>query len=143
MQWCRKRGCRGCKRTPKSFDLVKIRQNLCKIRVTMGKICDKLCKSVKTWKSGQKWRTTWVWFEGNGAQRLQNHMKTFSFFGGHPNWRSSWINDRTKSGPKMFRASLGKFRKKSFAPPKICRLLHLWFDVWTSGLHIIVAYVYG
>jgi len=23
--WCRRRGCRGCKRTPKSFDLVKIR----------------------------------------------------------------------------------------------------------------------
>jgi len=36
------------------------------------------------------------------------------FFGGHFLW-------------SFFRASLGKFGRKSFAPPKICMLLHLWW----------------
>jgi len=31
-QWCRRRGCRVCKSTPKSFDLVKIRAKSLKIR---------------------------------------------------------------------------------------------------------------
>jgi len=33
-----------------------------------------------------------------------------------------------KSHTKTFRASLGKFRQKPFATPKICLLVHLWFD---------------
>jgi len=37
--WCRRRGYRGCKRTPKSFDFVKIRAKFFKI----------LAKSVKFW----------------------------------------------------------------------------------------------
>jgi len=35
-------------------------------------------------------------------------------------------NIRTKSGLKFFRASLGAFGQKFFAPPTICLLLHLW-----------------
>ena len=31
----------------------------------------------------------------------------------------------------FFRASLGKFGRKSFSPPKICLLLHLW---WLSSM---------
>ena len=32
-----------------------------------------------------------------------------------------------KSDPNFFRASLGKFGQKSFAPPNICLLLYLWY----------------
>jgi len=34
-----------------------------------------------------------------------------------------------KSPTTTFRASLGKFGQKSFAPPKICLLLYLCFEV--------------
>jgi len=30
-QWCRRRGCRGCKRIPRSFDFLKIREKSLKI----------------------------------------------------------------------------------------------------------------
>jgi len=35
-----------------------------------------------------------------------------------------------KSCTTTFRASLGKFRQKSFALQNICLLLHLWFCTW-------------
>jgi len=37
-QWCRKRGCRECKRAPKSFDLSKVRENLGNIYEDIRKI---------------------------------------------------------------------------------------------------------
>jgi len=42
-------------------------------------------------------------------------MKCSRFFGGH-----FW---------SIFRVSLGKIGKKSFAPSKICLLLHLWMQL--------------
>jgi len=65
-------------------------------------------------------------FNVTSAQNLQNLMKTF--FGGHPK-TLSWEIIPTQSGPKIFLASLGKYRQKSFAPPKNCLLLRLWLDV--------------
>ena len=57
--WCRRRGCRGCNRTPKSFVLVKIREKSHKIR---KKILWNPGKSLRTskipWKYEQKWRPT-------------------------------------------------------------------------------------
>jgi len=50
--WCRRRGCR---RTTKSFDLMKIRGNLGKISENFHKIPENLRKP---WKYEQKWRTT-------------------------------------------------------------------------------------
>ena len=83
-------------------------------------------KALIWWKSGQNRENFRKIHENtgkNGVQRLQNHMKTFY-------WRSSekrllGKTIRTKSGPKFFRASLGKFGQKFFAPPNICLLLHI------------------
>ena len=78
-----------------------------------------------------------VWFAKNDAQWLQKNMGIlFSFFlEVIPKKRSSWENICTKSGPIVFQASLGKFRPKSFTPPKFCLFLHLWFNpfVFTSS----------
>jgi len=63
-----------------------------------------------------------------GAQRLQKNWWR-RFFGSHT---KKGLHDLCgtkfvgKSHIKHFRARLGKFRQKSFAPPKICLLLHLW-----------------
>jgi len=56
-------------------------------------------------------------------------------FGGHTKKMSSWSmweKIYRQSRTKTFRASLGKFGQKSFAPPKIFLLLHLR----TSTLHL-------
>jgi len=54
IQWCRRRGCRECKRTPKSFDLLKIRAKSLKIRAKSLKIW---AKSLKIWAKSLKIRT--------------------------------------------------------------------------------------
>jgi len=59
----------------------------------------------------------------NGAQGLQKN-KWRQFFGGHT------TKTVGKSCTTTFCASLRKFGLKSFAPPKICLLLHLC--VWVS-----------
>ena len=121
-QWCRRRGCRGCKRTPKSFDLSTIREKSTK----------RFAKYLKFWAN---YLQIWIKMALNvvsflkiGAQRGKNHMKT-------PFWRSSQ-NDlcRRKYSHRValkLWASLGKFGQKSFAPPKICLLLHLCYGyIW-------------
>jgi len=78
----------------------------------------------KSWKifakslkiSGQKWHPTW--FEKNGAQRLQNHMKTFFFLDVIPKERLLGKMFSKTVVPKFVWASLGKFGQKSFAPLK-------------------------
>ena len=84
-----------------------------KIPETPGKSDAQLCL---TWK--------------HGAQRLRKkYMKLF--FAGctkkglHDLCGRKYVG---KSRPKTFRASLGKFEQKSFAPPKICLLLQLWLQ---------------
>jgi len=61
----------------------------------------------------------------NGYQRyliLKNWRRTWRpfFLEVIPKITSVGGNTHTKSCPKTFRASLGKFGQKSFAPPKIC-----------------------
>jgi len=83
-------GCMECKHTPKTFDLVKIPENLGKSRGNLSKI----------WANSLKIRAkpepNVLGFETNG---VQHHTKTFF-------------------SPKIFWASLGKLGKKSFAPQK-------------------------
>jgi len=50
-QWCRGRGCRGCKRTNKSFDLVKLRE---KSREVCAKSVKTFAKSLKIWANFSK-----------------------------------------------------------------------------------------
>jgi len=64
----------------------------------------------------------------NGAQSLQKN-KLRPFFGVHSKKYLNNLCGRKflgRSRTTTVRASLGKFRQKSFAPPKICLLLHLW-----------------
>ena len=69
LQWCRRRGCRECKRNPKRFDLLKIRAKSLKIWAKSLKIWAKslkiqtkalylLAKSLKIWA---KMRPNVVW----------------------------------------------------------------------------------
>jgi len=67
-QWCRRR---GCKRTPKSFDLVKIPEN-------PGKLCKNLGKFLKTLpKSLQKWRPTWFDLKKRRPTLAESHEDLF------------------------------------------------------------------
>ena len=92
-------------------NLGKILENLHKIPENLGKLPENTGK--------------------NGAQCLQNHLKTFL-------WRSSQrsILVGDNSCTKTFRASLGKFGKKSFASPKYCLFLLLWG--YLQSLHIFL-----
>ena len=72
-QWCRRRGWRGCNRTLKSFDLVKIGEN----PIKSGQISENL---VKLPKNLSKNGANMLWFENNGAQFDKcrpNDMKSF------------------------------------------------------------------
>jgi len=105
-QWCRRLGCRGCKRTPKSFDLLKIQAKSLKI----------WAKSLKIWaKSLKIWAKT--------APDVCRKTSEDHFLGGHTKKTVS------KSCTTIFWASLGKFGQKSFASPKLCLLLHVCIQI--------------
>jgi len=55
IHWCRRRGCRRCKRTPKTHDLVKIRTKWLKICGNLGIMCENLCKIAACALILQKW----------------------------------------------------------------------------------------
>jgi len=59
------------------------------------------------------------------------------FFGGHTNNKSScslWEKICGQKEDKNFSGKFGEFGQKSFAPPKLCLLLHLWLVVITQNL---------
>jgi len=78
-QWCWRWGCRGCKRTPKSFDLLKTGKN--------GAQC---CLTSK-----------------NGAQCL--HENTRPYFGGYTKKKSSWSLWEKIYRQKLHKNFSGKF----------------------------------
>jgi len=108
-----------------------IPENAGKIRPNVGKIYEHVCKIPEI--LGKLPEHT----ASNGAQRCLILI----------NWRPTWGeshedlflevipemicvggNTHTKSCPKSFRQCLGKFEQKYLAPPKICLLLHLWYQ---------------
>jgi len=97
VQWCRRRGRRECKRTPKGFDLSKI-----------------LAKSgKKTWKFGQNpWKS--------GLKRRQTfaykHKNTF-FWRSYHKW-SLWGKLFRQKSHKKFCGKFGEIRAKIFCTPK-------------------------
>jgi len=113
-------GVQVCKRTPKGFDLSKIRTKSLKI---MAKIPE---NGQNSWHSEQKWRPTCCLIWRNGTQRLQKNTKSHEdlYF-----WRSYQ--------KKVFMIFVGEnsrtklFGQKSFAPPKIWLLLHLCSNMTT------------
>jgi len=65
--WCRRRGCRGCKHTPKSFDLSKIQRKSLKIWAKTLQIRAKMAPDV-------------AWFQKLTHTVCKKHIKTFLFF---------------------------------------------------------------
>jgi len=114
--------CSKCKRTPKSFDLVKIRVK----SLNLGKL------PASTGKNGAQV----LRFQKNGAQRVQNLLHE-DLFGGHPK------NGRHE---KIFVHEVvqksGKFGQKSFAPPKICLLLHLCSLTFVNTVNSLIQAVF-
>jgi len=77
-----------------------------------GKIPENLCEVSRN--NGQKWRAA-----GSALWDMAPEITWRPFLWGQLNNLYLWENVRTKSGPKFF-------GQKSFAPPNICLLLHLW-----------------
>ena len=78
------------------------------------------------WKSGQKRRPTLFHFIKWRPTFAEKHTKTF--FGDHPK-KVFMIFEGKKIVGKVAQNVSGKFgkiRAKSFAPQKICLILHLW-----------------
>jgi len=126
MQWCRRGGVQGVQAHPQKFWFV---QNLGKIPETFGKISENLGKIPENPNKIPKYLgkipenlgkngTQRCLTSKNGDQSLQK-SRWRPFFGGHS---TKMVG---KSCTTTFWASLGKFGQKSFAPPKICLLLHL------------------
>jgi len=122
VQWCRKRWCRGTS-APQKFWFGENRAKSLKIRAKSMEIWAKYLKTFAM--SGQKWRRTWFDLKHMAPNVCRIIWRPF--YGGHPN-TSAWENVRTKSGPKVFQAIVGKSGQKSFAPLKICLLLHPWIS---------------
>jgi len=112
----------GVQAHPQKFcfveNLDKIPENLGKTSENLGKIPEYLGKN-----GAQR-----CWTSKNGAQRLhKNTIKTI-FLEVTPKTGLHILCGRKfvgKRHTKTFSSSLGKFGQKSFAPPKICLLLHL------------------
>ena len=109
-QWC----CRwGCKHTHKSFDLLKIWPTSLKIGAKMAPNVAWLQKM--TPNISKRIRADILW---RSHQKVHNDPCRKEFVG--------------KSCTKTFLGCLGKFGQKSFATPKICLLLNLWWKGTSS-----------
>jgi len=84
-QWCRRRGCRRCKLTHKSFGLSKIQTKSQKIRPKPVKIWAKYMKMftryLKIWASNLKILATLLDFEKLAAN--VSRITSILYFGGH------------------------------------------------------------
>jgi len=120
-QLCRRRGCRACKRTHKSFDLLKMQTKSLKIWAKSVKIWAKFMKMfakyLKFWgnyvKSRKKLAPNVVWIWKIDAQRRENHMKTF--FSEVIPKMMNYMNYSHKKLPESFS---GKFGEILFSTPK-------------------------
>jgi len=111
-------GRRECKRTPKNFDVVKIRAKslkIGKIRRNLGKIYENLDKTPenlgKLLENTAKIAPNVLWFEKIGPQRVQNHMKTIFF-----QKRSSWEEFAQKVVQNFFGQVWGNSGKNPSRP---------------------------
>ena len=123
----------GVQATPKSFGVVKIRAKFQKI----GNCVEIWEKSVKTLakplkigantlKIRQKWRPTCF-----GLKKLAPNVCRFTwklFFAPKTVFMRKYSH---KKWSKNFSDTFEESREKSFAPPKICLLLHLW-RIWPA-----------
>ena len=124
VQWFRRRGCMGCKNTPKSFELLKTGHNPWKFGQNPWKSKQNLKISRQNlWKSGHKMAPNgvWLWKMTPKVCRKTNEDK-FIFVK-----RKKTVGKRCTT---TFWTSLGKFGQKSFAPQKFacsCTYLNATF----------------
>jgi len=133
-------GRRGCKRTSKSFDVVKIWAKFLKI----GKIRRNLWKPWKTPENlGKlpenvaKMASNVLWFEKIGHKRVQNHMKTFFYSkNGHHEkiFAQMWS--------KIFSGTFEEIRAKILRAPKHLSAITPMADI-TGTLHKRQVYSCG
>ena len=121
-QWSRRRECRGCKRTRKSFDLVKIRAKFLKILTKSVEIWVKsvktFAKSLKIWanslKIQAKMAPNLLWLK-NGAQFAfiwKNWSQNHTFF--EVIWNMVFMH---KKWPKIFSGKIREIRAKILCTP--------------------------
>jgi len=138
-QWCRRRGCRECKRTPKSFDLVKIREKSLKIWANVWKNFEKSFDVLLFWKSGAQNKNANRFFGVNFFSFLQASDGKFGQVWGNLGKMAPDVLWFEKYAPKMkgnvvvfgghfwefFSGKLREIWAKILRNPKICLLLHL------------------
>jgi len=116
-QRCGRRGCRVCKRTPKNYDLLKIRENLEKICENIHKTPENLCKAPEN--TGINGAQCYLILKNWRSACVASHEE-LSF------WRSSQKkvimicvgrNIRTNSCPETFSGKFREIRAKSFRIP--------------------------
>jgi len=124
-QWCRRRGNRGYKRTPKILICWKFGQNPWK----SGQICENVRKYLKCWENYLKVRIKMapnvVWFWKIGPQHGKINMKTF--FGGQPKKYPCGRKYSHKELPESFSGRFGEIRAKIFRTPKNLPAATPWF----------------
>jgi len=120
--WCRRR---GCTRTPRSFDLSKIRENLGKICENLRKILVNLGISLKIQAkmAPSVRRITWKW-----------HLEVIPKKSLHNPWGRKYPH---KKLPENFSAKFREIRAKSILPPKMCLLLHIWLQLLNTEVYLI------
>ena len=95
-------------------------ENLGSICGILGKLPENTGKNCAqralTWKNGAQY--VFIWKNCHPKSHEDLFLEVI---------RKTVFNIRTKSSPKVFWASLGKFGQKSLAPPTICLLLHFCF----------------
>jgi len=107
-QWCRNLGCRACKSTPKSFDLLKIWAKSLKMLAKILKIWAKSLKirikslniQAKSLKIWEKWRPTLFDFKKWRPRFAEKQVKTIFWGPHHKNGRQ-----------KLYDNFFGKFGK--------------------------------
>jgi len=128
-QWCRRRGCRWCKRTPKSFDLVETRLKSLKIRA----------KSVKTFANSLQLRAKMapnvcdlkeiapnvLSFEKMAPKITRRRF----FFGGHPKCSLHAQKNNFSGKFEEIRAKILRTPKNLPAPAPMITLIVCWKSV--------------
>ena len=121
VQWCRRRA--WVHRVQAHREMFWFGENPGKCLENQGKIYGNLCKICENLREIPEY------FEKNGPQRVQNHIKTFLEVIPKDDLFEKM---NTEKIPQIFPSSLGKLGQRYFAPTKIRLLLHLSYTMYIS-----------
>jgi len=141
LQWCRRRGCRECKRNPKRFDLLKIRAKSLKIWAKSLKIWAKslkiqtkalylLAKSLKIWA---KMRPNVVWLRKMALKVCRKTSEDHFYWG--------WSGTIPGAVPLAQGSNRTLSLRKWLKPIAICVSTHSTKEPLPSSLQIEAFYV--